>query len=62
MAKDSVAEEFVEIVEEADEQPVEQESPSSPNGTTKMIHSDGRVAYAHESMVDAYKSAGFREE
>jgi hypothetical protein len=28
----------------------------------KLVHPDGRVAFAPESMVNAYKSAGFKEE
>ena len=59
MSKDNIVEEFVEIVEEEVEAV---EAPSTPSGVTKLVHADGRVAYAHESMIGAYKSAGFQEE
>jgi len=29
--------------------------------TTKMMHPDGRVAFASPSMVHAYKSSGYKE-
>ena len=28
----------------------------------KLVHPDGRIAFAPESMINAYKSAGFKEE
>lgn len=59
MAKDKIVEEIVEPVEQDS---VVEEAPADPNGLTKMVHPDGRVAYAHESMIGAYKSGGFREE
>ena len=30
-------------------------------GTVKMVHEDGRKADVHPSMVDAYKSGGYKE-
>ena len=34
----------------------------TPTGVVKMTHSDGRVAYAHQSMIPAYESSGFKED
>ena len=56
MAKKDVVEEV------AVEEEVVVETTSAPNGTTKLVHADGRIAYAHESMIPAYKSGGFKEE
>ena len=59
MAKKDLAEEVtVEEVAIEEELVVE----TAVDGKTKMIHADGRVAYAHESMVPAYKSGGFKED
>ena len=30
-------------------------------GLIKMVHEDGRKADVHPSMIDAYKSGGYRE-
>jgi hypothetical protein len=35
-------------------------APKAPS-TIKMVHEDGRTADVHPSMVDAYKSGGYRE-
>ena len=31
-------------------------------GLTTMVHSDGRKAFVHDSMIPAYKSGGYKEE
>ncbi len=35
-------------------------APKTPS-IVKMVHDDGRTADVHPSMVDAYKSGGYRE-
>ena len=55
MAKKDVIEEV------AVEEEVIVENTSVPEGPTKMVHADGRVAYVHDSMIPAYKSGGYKE-
>jgi len=65
MSKDKIVEEPVEVIEVVEVvgvDPVPEEVAEKPDGVTKLVHPDGRVAYAHESMIGAYKSGGFREE
>jgi len=51
-----------EVVESPEEVTVEETvAEEAPIGPTKLVHPDGRVAYAHDSMIPAYKSAGFKE-
>ena len=40
--------------------PAAKAAPKTPS-TVKMVHNDGRKADVHPSMVDAYKSGGYRE-
>ena len=55
MAKKDVVEEVTveeEVVAE----------PEVKDQRMKLVHPDGRSAFAPESMINAYKSAGFKEE
>lgn len=36
-------------------------APKASPSIVKMVHEDGRKADVHPSMVDAYKSGGYRE-
>lgn len=54
--------ETIEIVEIVGVDPIPTDTDDAPVGTTKLVHPDGRIAYAHQSMIGAYKSGGFREE
>jgi hypothetical protein len=36
-------------------------APKASPSIVKMVHEDGRTADVHPSMVDAYKSGGYRE-
>lgn len=57
-----MAEKKTEVVESPEEVVVEEAvTEEAPVGPTKLVHPDGRVAYAHDSMIPAYKSAGFKE-
>ena len=31
------------------------------DGLVKMVHPHGKIAYAHASMIPAYKSGGYKE-
>ena len=44
------------------EKQVQETVKKTPKGVTKMAHPDGRIAYAHASMIPAYKSSGFKED
>lgn len=50
-----------EEFEDNDEQVEESDEQVLPDGITKMVHPDGRVAFVRESMLSAYKSGGYKE-
>ena len=41
--------------------PMESKAAPKTPSIVKMVHDDGRTADVHPSMVDAYKSGGYRE-
>lgn len=41
--------------------PAAKKAAPKSTGLVKMIHEDGRNADVHPSMVDAYKSGGYKE-
>ena len=41
--------------------PAAKKAAPKSTGIVKMVHEDGRKADVHPSMVDAYKSGGYKE-